>query len=225
MAEHDAEIEVPHDERDPFVKKVGLSVAIFAVILAVAGAGGKNANKDMMSAQMDAMNEYSQFQAKSQREVMYAQEREALEAAVSVPAGKQAELAAAYAKAQADRTLMPADQADRQRMRLAYITTKLNEYVDEKKALDEKGKAYIARRRLSHRMDGYFDYAELLLQLAILLASISILSKARWPWVISLVLAAGGLIITAGGFVIPKHAPAVHVPIIDPPHDGESGGH
>lgn len=219
MSGHGAEVEVPHDEHDPFVKKVGLSVAIFAVILAVAGAGGKNAGKDMMSAQMDAMNEYSQYQAKSQREVMYLQERESLESVVSVPEGKQDEMAKQYEAALKDRKLMPQDQAERQRMRLAFITTKLSEYVGEKKKLDEKGKEYIAERKLAHRKDGYFDYAELFLQLGIVLASISMLSKARWPYSISLLLAVIGLTLTLGGFVIPSHAPNVHVPLIDPKHD------
>ncbi|MEO2092352.1 MAG: DUF4337 domain-containing protein, partial [Gemmataceae bacterium] len=210
MSGHGAEPEVPHDENDPFVKKVGLSVAIFAVILAVAGAGGKNAGKDMMSAQMDAMNEYSQYQAKSQREVMYTQEREALESVVTIPDGKQDELAKGYEKGLKDRKLMPPDAADRQRMRLAYITTKLGEYVDEKKALDEKGQAFIAVRKLAHRKDGYFDYAELCLQLAIVLASISMLSKARWPWSISLLLAVVGLLLTLNGYFL-----VFSVPFID----------
>jgi hypothetical protein len=225
MSGHGAEVEVPHDENDPFVKKVGLSVAIFAVILAVAGAGGKNAGKDMMSAQLDASNEYSQYQSKANREVSYTQEREMLEASISVPEDKREEWAKEYDKALKDRKLMPKDTAERQKKRLAYITTKLDEYAKEKKDLDDKGKAYIAERKLNHRKDGYFDYAELFLQLAIVLASISMLSKARWPYTISLLLAVIGLILTAGGFVIPKYAPGIHVPLIDAAHHEEGEKH
>jgi hypothetical protein len=217
-----AEIEIPHDEHDPFVKKVGLSVAIYAVILAIAGVGGKGAGKDLITAQLDASNEYSQYQAKAQREVMYNQEREALEPVVSVPEEKREAWAKEYDNALKDRKLMPVDPAERQRKRLAYITTKLSEYVGEKKKLDENGQKYIADRKTAHRMDGYFDYAELSLQLAIVLASISMLSKAKWPWSISLLLAILGLAITAGGFIIPKHMPKVHIPLIDPEHhEGE----
>jgi ABC-type multidrug transport system fused ATPase/permease subunit len=218
MSGHGAEVEIPHNENDPFVKRVGLSVAIFAVILAVAGAGGKNAGKDMMSSQLDAANEYSQYQAKSQREVMYTQERESLETVVMVPEGKLKELAKTYEQGLKDRKLLPADVGERQRQRLAYISTKLDEYVGEKKALDEKGKEYISERKLAHRKDGYFDFAELFLQIAIVLASISMLSKARWPYSISLVLAVIGLVLAIGGFVIPTQFPGVHIPFIDAAH-------
>jgi hypothetical protein len=138
---------------------------------------------------------------------------------VSIPEGKQDELAKAYEQALKDRKLMPKEGTERQRMELAYITMKLNEYVGEKKKLDENGQKFIGDRKTAHRQDGYFDYAELLLQLAIVLASISMLSKARWPYFISLALAIVGLTIAIGGFVIPKHAPTVHIPLIDPKHD------
>lgn len=197
MSGHGAEVEVPHDEHDPFVKKVGLSVAIFAVILAVAGAGGKNAGKDMMSAQIDASDTFAWYQAKANRDVLYTQEKESLE--------------------------QVAEPTEKQKQRLAHVTKKLTEYEKEKKELLDEGTALKKERKTAHRMDGYFDYAELLLQLAIVLASISMLSKARWPWAVSLLLAAVGLAITAGGFVIPKHAPTVHLPFIDPAHpEGEA---
>src|SRR5471032_666781 len=72
---HGAEVELPHDHSDPFTKKVALCVAIYAVILAVAGTGGKNAGKEMLKEQiassdlhLSAMNEWAQYQAKTNRE-------------------------------------------------------------------------------------------------------------------------------------------------------------
>jgi hypothetical protein len=193
MSGHGAEPEVPHDEHDPFVKKVALSVAIFAVILAVAGMGGKNASKDMMSAQMDASNTFAWYQAKSQKEVMYTQKKESLE--------------------EADKL------SEQQKQRLDLVTKKLAEYEKEKADLKQQGDDFTAKRTLNHRKDGYFDIAELFLQLAIVLASISMLSKARWPWTISLLLAVVGLLLTLNGYFL-----VVSVPGIDAAAHG-AGGH
>lgn len=183
MSGHGAEPEVPHDENDPFVKKVALSVAIFAVILAVAGAGGKNAGKDMMSAQMDASNTFSWYQAKVSREATYTQKKEELE-----------ELS---------------EPTEKQKQRLASITKKLGEYEKEKADLKQQGDDFTAARKLNHRKDGYFDFAELFLQLAVVLASISMLSKARWPWTVSLLLAVVGLLLTLNGYFLLVSVPGI----------------
>ena len=116
MGGHGAEVEVPHDGNDPFVKRVALSVAAFAVVLALAAAGGNNAGKDMLMAQMQASNEWNRYQAKSQREVLYAQEREELEQAFSPLTKEEAEgLAKLYEAGQKDRTKLPSESAERRR--------------------------------------------------------------------------------------------------------------
>ena len=48
MSAHGNETEVPHGDAGPFTKKVALSVAIYAVIVAIAGVGEKNAGKAML---------------------------------------------------------------------------------------------------------------------------------------------------------------------------------
>ncbi len=221
---HGAEVEVPHDENDPFVKKVALCVAIFAVILAVATMAGKNAGKDMLAAQLDAQNQFSQYQAKSQREVLYMQEREALEEAHGeLTAEQQATLTKAYQAAQKDRTKVAADPLERRKQRLAYVVTKLAEYKSEKEALLAEGKRFEAVRHTSHRVEGYFDYAELFLQIGIVLASIAMLSKTKWTFSLSLILALIAIALGAGGYLIPTKYPQVHIPIVDPaPEEGEA---
>lgn len=81
--------------------------------------------------------------------------------------------------------------------------------------------AFDKSRAIAHRKDGYFDYAELALQFAIVMASISMLSKARWPFLIAVVLALVGMALTAGGYIIPEKAPNIHIPLIDPEHHEE----
>ena len=211
MSGHGAEPEVPHDESDPFVKKVALSVAIYAVILVLAGAGGSNAGKDMLMGQMQASNEWSRYQAKVQREVLLTQERESLEQEHGVLSATEVEdLTKAYQAAQKDRKLSPTDRAARQKQRLAHVVTKLTEYESEKKELSDKAREKEKDRDTAHRKDPYFDYAEMLLQIGVVLASISMLSKARWPYAVSLLLAFVGLLLTLNGYFL-----VAQVPLID----------
>ncbi len=217
MSGHAAEVEVPHDENDPFVKKVALSVAIYAVILVIAGAGGNNAGKDMLMGQMQASNEWSRYQAKVQREVLYTQERETLEQIVGVPSKEELEtLAKAYQAAQKDRKLTAADAGERQKQRLAFISTKIAEYEAEKKEISDTARTKEADRDTAHRKDPYFDFAEMLLQIGVVLASISMLSKAKWPYAVSLLLAFVGLLLTLNGYFLVAKVPFI---------DSAAGGH
>ena len=57
-------------------------------------------------------------------------------------------------------------------------------------------------RDLNRAKDPYFDYAEVLLQIGIVLASVSILSKSRPVFVVSLVVAIAGTILAFNGFTL-----------------------
>lgn len=221
MAGHGGEVEIPHGENDPFVKRVALSVAVFAVVLALAAAGGNNAGKDMLMAQMQASNEWSRYQAKSQREVLYMQEQEELEQTFSPLKKEEVEgLAKQYEVGQKDRTKLPAETSERRKMRLGFVTAKLDEYKHEKDELSKKATEYEKARNLSHKKDPFFEMAELLLQIGIVLASVAMLSKARWAFYAGCVLAVGGLVLTVMGYFCPE----VPVPFIGG-GSGDEAGH
>src|SRR5438552_14127975 len=68
------EVELPKPEEieelkaKAFTRRVALTTAIYAVVLAIASLGGSNATKDMMLAQQQAADEWAHYQAKSIRE-------------------------------------------------------------------------------------------------------------------------------------------------------------
>lgn len=181
------EIEIPKPDEvkdiaeNPFTKRIALFVAIYAVVLALAAAGGNNAGKDMLMNQMKATNTWARYQAKVQREVMYAQERESLES----------ELATATP---------PAEVKARKEKRIAFVTTKLAEYEMEKTEISDEAKKQERERDEAHAKDPYFDLAEILLQIAIVLASVSMLSGKKWAFYASLALAVAGLVLTVNGY-------------------------
>ena len=73
-------------------------------------------------------------------------------------------------------------------------------YNTEKKDIEAEAKR-LERERDRHRnRDPYFDFAEVFLQIAIVTASVAILSTLRPMFAFSLVLAVIGAILTANGF-------------------------
>ena len=84
-------------------------------------------------------------------------------------------------------------------------TAKLTSDPDRKEGLDElfvKGKALEEQRDWALRQDPYFDWAQALLQIAIVLASISIVSGSRPLVWMSGTLGVIGAVMTLNGFTM-----------------------
>ena len=80
-----AEIEIPKPEEmeevmgHTFTRRVALTTAIFAVILAFSSLGGNNAMKEMILAQQQASDQWAYYQAKAGREHFYRGQKMRLE--------------------------------------------------------------------------------------------------------------------------------------------------
>jgi hypothetical protein len=167
---------------------VGVYIGVLAVLLAICSMGGGNAAKDMTLKNIEAANTWAFFQAKNMR-------RHVLRVEVD------------------DLTLRLKGEPDLTADGRAAIEAKIAEYkkqdeiltagdpakpVEAREGLDqlfEKGKRLEVERDVAMRKDPYFDYGEALLQIAIVLASISIITKG------SMLLAASGLLAVAGGML------------------------
>jgi hypothetical protein len=77
----------------------------------------------------------------------------------------------------------------------------------DKKEIEPKAKAAEAERDRNQAKDPYFDYAEVLLQIAIVCASVSILSTSRPMFWFSSVLAVFGTLFTLNGFLLAFRLP------------------
>ncbi|MBX9585460.1 MAG: DUF4337 domain-containing protein [Gemmataceae bacterium] len=180
-----AEVEIPDPHEtaekaaDPFARRVALFVAVYAVGLAVAALGGSNAAKEMMMAQQKATNLWAYYQAKVIRENLYLLEAEKLELDAEV-------------RPPADRTRV---DAVREKYR-----ARAEKYRLEKEEIRAEAEAKERERDTAARRDPYFDFAEVTLQVAIVLASVAMLSGRRWAFVASLALAGVGLALTVNGF-------------------------
>lgn len=193
-----AEVELPNpdeleERRDKtFSRRVALTTAVYAVMLAIASLGGNNAMKDMLLAQQQSSDQWAFYQAKVIREHVYRAQRLVLEA----------ELADAAAV-----------RGPRQE-RLQELATRFGEeerrYNAEKKDIERDAKKLEHERDVNRDRDPYFDYAEVLLQIAIVCSSVAILSSSRPMFWFSLALAISGAVFTANGFLIFFRLPLLH---------------
>ena len=192
------EVELPNPDEikekaeDPFTRQVALFVAVYAVALAITALGGNNAGKDMIMAQQKASNQWSYYQAKVVRENLYLLEAEKIDLQLENDGGN----------------LSPDARKRLEQVRNKY-RHKAEEYTHDKHEIKEKAEELEKERDLASRKDPYFDYAEALLQIAIVLSSVAMLSGKKWPYWTSLAMAGIGLVLCVNGFALLVKVPGL----------------
>ena len=193
------EVELPNPEEleerkgKTFTRRVALTTAIYAVILAIASLGGNNATKEMLLSQQQASDLWAFYQAKVVREHQYRTHKLRLEADLDErgPA-------------------MKAEGRRRYEALLAKLAEEEKRYNEEKKEIEKEAKVREHERDVNRAKDPYFDFAEALLQIAIVMSSISILSTSRFTFVFSLLLAVIGVLLTLNGYTLLVKVPFLH---------------
>jgi hypothetical protein len=176
-------------------KWIGVYIAVLAVILAVCSMGGGNAAKDATIKNIEATNTWAFFQAKNMRRHVLRLQADELEL----------RLATDNALSEADRSAIAAKIADYRKQDVA-LTSDPDRPEGKREGLDqlfEKGKSLEADRDRAMRKDPYFDYAEALLQIAIVLASVAIISRhSTLLLTVSAALGLMGVLLTVNGFTL-----------------------
>jgi Domain of unknown function (DUF4337) len=169
---------------------IAVYIAILAVALSVCSVGGGNATKDATARNIEASNAWAFFQAKNIRRND-----------VRIEIGDlELRLATEPNLAEAARTAI-GDKLKQYREQEARLTSE-PDTGEGLKELMAKGKALETQRDKAMRKDPYFDYGQAFLQIAIVLASVSIITGGSMLLLMSGVLAAGGLISMLNGFVL-----------------------
>ncbi|MEW6659241.1 MAG: DUF4337 domain-containing protein [Thermodesulfobacteriota bacterium] len=193
-----AEIELPEPEEleekksEPFTKRVALTTAIFAVILAITSLGGSNAMKEMLLAQQQASDQWAFYQAKVIREHLYRQQKQRLELDLL------------------EKEALKPEVRQRYEALLQQTSKEAERYGLEKKDIRKEAEKLEHERDINRNKDPYFDYAEVLLQIAIVMASISILAHSRRIFIFALVSAALGALLSLNGFLLILRIPFLH---------------
>ncbi len=193
-----AEVELPNPEeleerRDKaFSRRVALTTAIYAVVLAIASLGGNNSMKDMLLAQQQSSDQWAFYQAKVIREHLYRAQKLVMEAEL------------------ADAAAVRGPRQDRLEALAKQFADEERRYNAEKKDIEQDAKRLEHERNVNRDRDPYFDYAEVLLQIAIVCSSVSILSTSRPMFWFSMALALLGVVFTANGFLLFFRFPFLH---------------
>src|SRR5262249_44533610 len=93
---------------------------------------------------------------------------------------------------------------DRRRLETvkAKYEKKADDYEHEKKEIKGKAEEHEKERDTAARRDPYFDFAEVLLQIGIVLASVAMLSRRKEAYYASMILAGVGAILCLNGYTL-----------------------
>jgi hypothetical protein len=177
-------------EQDAFKKRAAILIAVLAMLLAVTGLGGSNSMKDALLGNIEASNAFSFYQAKNMRQTSYELAADEIETIwlndPSLSEGTRSSL----------------------RKKLDEYKTRIARYESEpatgegKKELLVRARELEARRDQAIRKDPYFDYAQALLQIAIVLISVAIVADQRWLVALGGALGALGTLLMINGFLL-----------------------
>jgi len=183
------EVELPdpehleHQGSKAFSRRVALTTAFYAVVLAVAAMGSKVTMKEMLLAQQQASDQWAFYQARSIREHGYRMQKQLLETQLASPSS------------------IKADERPKYEALAKRFCDEDKRYNTEKKDVEKEARRLEHERDLHRARDPNFEYAEIFLQIAIVTASVAILAESKAMFVFSLVAAIAGAVLTANGFV------------------------
>jgi hypothetical protein len=183
----------PASEASPG-RLTAIYIAVLAVLIAVTSVGGDNATKDMIRSSIQAADTYSFYQAKTIRQTTIRTVADDFELRLADPA-------------------VPEPTRQKLQEKLASYRATADRYESEpstgegKKELLAKARALEAQRELSLKRDPYFDSAGALLQIAIVLASASLILGGPILLWVSAALGVVGTLLMINGFALLVEVP------------------
>ena len=171
MAEHEEIEEHIHHAQEPFDKVVAGSMAIIAALLAVVSVLGTHFNTEMLLAQQKSSDQWAFYQAKNIRRYSAQMGQDILTQMKGAPEA-------------VDRYVKDGEKYDKQ---MEQIQEQAKDFEKERDLADVKAKS--------------FHVGEVLLEIAIVLSSLAILTKRRPFYFGGAIFAAGGVIYAATAFI------------------------
>lgn len=167
MSANDELTEHVHHAHDSFDKRVAASMAIIAAMLAIVSVGARIYTTEELLAQQQASDQWAYYQAKDIRRY-------------------DSEIALDVLKATKNETV------DK---RLQHYNDNAERYDKERAEIQNKARELEAERDLNQKRAFRLEFGEIFLEVGIVLASLSILTKASTIWYASLVSAGAGLVV------------------------------
>jgi hypothetical protein len=196
-ADEAAEMMDQDRESDTFKQRAAMAIAVFAMILAICGLGGSNAGKEAVNNNILASNYFSFFQAKNMRQTATELAADEFQHGwLNMPSMPDAARQALQGK------------LDDYRKTVARYDSE-PETGEGKKELLERAKEHERLRDHALKQDPYFDYAEALLQIAIVLISVAIVANLVWLAFFGGAIGVAGALLTVNGFYLLVEIPGL----------------
>jgi Domain of unknown function (DUF4337) len=174
---HELQEHAEHAKHDPTLAPVSLTMAILAVLVAIVSLLGHRAATEAVLNQAKASDQWAYYQAKNIR----AHEDKLF---ANLTAITPASNAGALAKIREDYL----QEAER--------------YKDEQKEIEAEARKLEQEVGLEHKRADRFDLAEVFLEIALVITSITLLSGRRVFWNLGLVMGAIGMVLAVTGFMV-----------------------
>jgi shikimate kinase len=189
-AQETAELIEQSGHHDKSQNRSALTISILAMVLAIASLGGSNAMKEATQENILAANVYAFYQAKNIRQTTYKLAANDLELQLAREPNMNATAKAMFEKKIEDYK------------KTAERYESEPETKEGKKELMVRAKEHEANRDHAMKQDPWFDYAEGMLQIAIVLLSVSIVASVPALYWAGAVLGALGFLSTLNGYFL-----------------------
>jgi Domain of unknown function (DUF4337) len=164
-------------ESDPLVMPVSLTISILAACLAMVTLLGHRAHTEELSRETQAASRWSQYQAKSIRQHEAENTSDIVNLVASLDKEKGEGLQKKYEK-------------------------QLEHYASDKEDVSEQAKDLENERDLASHKADRFDGGEALLEIGLVICSITLLAKNRAFWFAGMVLGAVGAVLAVSGLLL-----------------------
>src|SRR5215475_2857567 len=177
MSEHMELPEHEEHEKHPLTIPVSVTMAILAVLGAIVTLLGHRANTEELLLQARVTDQWAFYQAKNIR----LHEMEAV--------------------ADMLETLAPADKAKALVAQEKY-KKEVERYNEDKSDISKEAKGLEAERDLASQKGNRFDGGEVLLEVGLVICSVTLLTKRRFFWFTGMLFGAAGVVLAATGFLL-----------------------
>jgi hypothetical protein len=164
-------------ENDPLVMPVSLTISVLAAFLAMVTLLGHRAHTEELSRETQAASRWSQYQAKSIRQHEAENTSDIVNLVAGLDKDKGAALRSKYEK-------------------------QLEHYTSDKVDVSEQAKELEADRDLAAHKADRFDGGEALLEIGLVICSITLLAKKRAFWFAGMLLGAAGVVSAVSGLLL-----------------------
>lgn len=168
-------VETNEGADEKFKSRAALVIGFMAMLLAITSLGGGNVLEDMIAHNIHASDTWAFYQAKTIRQTTVRTSADELEAEIKMNPNMPAD-ARRFLESKVDDYRKTAERYDDEPDK----SDPTNPLKGEgRKQLTARARDFEAQREIAQKKDPNFDFAEALFQIAIVLASVSILATSR----------------------------------------------